>query len=313
MRERFRGWYRPNAAERTILWHTGIVALDASFLLHLYRVRPRSRNRVLDLLDAVQAQLWVPHQAALEYQRNRLNVISEQDAAYEQLRAEAKKAQRQLVSGRRRHPVLEHAEFERRVDTAFGTIHQYINESEDRHPAVLGADDDDDEIRKRLDAVLGDAVGQPLERGDEWSEQARRRLEDEVPPGYKDWKKGKSGGDPYGDLIVWSELLEEVRSRAQDAEGGRVPVVLGVEDQKEDWWRTHAGRRLGPRPELIEEMMGAGGIPFWAYSLESFLNAGAEHLGWELEDEDYRGFPRSSDEGEDSPLDPPPEQTHDEE
>ena len=53
-----------------------------SALLNLYEYSPRTRTELFRVLRQLQPNLWIPHQAALEYQSGRLRVISEQLQRY---------------------------------------------------------------------------------------------------------------------------------------------------------------------------------------------------------------------------------------
>ena len=53
----------------------GVIVLDANVLLHLYRVTPTAREQIFATLSELQSKLWIPHQAALEFHRNRTDVV----------------------------------------------------------------------------------------------------------------------------------------------------------------------------------------------------------------------------------------------
>lgn len=76
MRQIFPEWYAPSEVELGSLLETATIALDANVLLDLYRVSTSQRDQILDLLNQenVQPRVWMPYQAALEYQRSRLKV-----------------------------------------------------------------------------------------------------------------------------------------------------------------------------------------------------------------------------------------------
>ena len=87
MRKTFSGYYRPSQAEFHELWGKKCVfILDASVLLNLYRYPEKAREDLARILEHIKSQLWVPHQAALEYQENRLKVIAEQKSRYRKVR-----------------------------------------------------------------------------------------------------------------------------------------------------------------------------------------------------------------------------------
>ncbi|MBP2046014.1 hypothetical protein J2756_001252 [Methanobacterium aggregans] len=85
MRETFRYCYTPTEEEFDCLWEKCIFVLDANILLNIYRYSPDTRDKLIQILNKVSSRLWIPHQAALEYQKNRLNVIKQQKKAYDEI------------------------------------------------------------------------------------------------------------------------------------------------------------------------------------------------------------------------------------
>jgi hypothetical protein len=82
----FFGFYYPTPDQFQELWDKALFALDANVLLNLYRYPKSASSDLLGALGKVKDRLWLPHQAALEYQINRLAVISEQISKYEDVR-----------------------------------------------------------------------------------------------------------------------------------------------------------------------------------------------------------------------------------
>lgn len=62
------------------MWQECIFVFDANILLNLYQYSPNSRDELLDVLERLKNQIWVPHQAMLEYHENRKEVIAQQYA-----------------------------------------------------------------------------------------------------------------------------------------------------------------------------------------------------------------------------------------
>ncbi len=88
MRKLFPGYYRPTDEEFDELWRQALFAFDANMMLNLYRYSETTRDQFLRILGSaeIRDRIWLPHQAALEYQRNRFTVIDTQRAAYRQIR-----------------------------------------------------------------------------------------------------------------------------------------------------------------------------------------------------------------------------------
>ena len=68
MRELFRAYYPLSEDERDSAWSEGLIIFDTSALLNLYRYPLAARDRLIAVLDHLKERLWLPHQAALEYQ-----------------------------------------------------------------------------------------------------------------------------------------------------------------------------------------------------------------------------------------------------
>lgn len=83
---------------------------------------------------------------------------------------------------------------------------------------------DSDEVLARLEVLFDGRVGKPMQPDvlAEARKEAKRRIDNKIPPGYAD----KDKADPSGDYLVWKQLLDEAAVR-------RIPVVLITDDRKE--------------------------------------------------------------------------------
>jgi hypothetical protein len=54
-------------------------------IFHLYSYTPETRERFFEILNKLSDRIWIPHQVAYEYQKNRLYVIAAQVKAYENI------------------------------------------------------------------------------------------------------------------------------------------------------------------------------------------------------------------------------------
>lgn len=55
-------------------------------------------------------------------------------------------------------------------------------------------------------------------------------------------------------------------------------MIFVTDDAKEDWWRIHEGKKISPRPELVEEMESTAGVIFYMYSSEKFMDYAEQFL-----------------------------------
>jgi hypothetical protein len=76
---------------------TGLLSLDANVLLNFYRYSPKAREALVEVLSAAGDRVWVSHQAAKEFWRNRCGAIDQRNEAREQIRSALDKSERALL------------------------------------------------------------------------------------------------------------------------------------------------------------------------------------------------------------------------
>ena len=90
------GFYRPSEDEFLTLWERGFFVLDSNVLLNLYRYPETARRDFLNVLKKIKERIWVPHQVILEFQRNRLGVITQTLKPITELEDELEKISHQI-------------------------------------------------------------------------------------------------------------------------------------------------------------------------------------------------------------------------
>ena len=278
MREDLFEWYILEPREREEALNEAIITFDANSLLTLYRLSKSDRDRVLDLLAELKERIWLAHQAAFEYQRNRLEVYYQQLDAYSALMKDMEVLRNRIVKSRA-HPVLSQREIRTEISDRLVQLVKYIGDAQrEQHPDDLADPLVRDGVREGLDEVFHGRVGRALNLDAKLLASAKERFDAKTPPGYEDHKKPEP--DRYGDLFIWLEILEHVGSLADN----RKPLILVTEEEKRDWWLTapREGQLVGPRPELVLEAARRGVRPFWMLSLRRFYEVMTAHLKWEV-------------------------------
>ena len=79
----FKGYYGVENDAVKAIWRDGLIIPDANVLLDLYRYSDDARDTFLNLLNNHNSRVWLPHQAAQEYFKNRPSVINEQSKNYD--------------------------------------------------------------------------------------------------------------------------------------------------------------------------------------------------------------------------------------
>lgn len=286
--ELFPGYYRPTDEQFAVMWRDGVFAFDANILLHIYRFTPDTVNTFFDYLSRLRDRIWVPHQAYLDFQENRLSVITQQEDAYEAIEKMLRANLATIVAAlreRKRHPYVSFEDLAATLVRAQTRINKQLHALHKQHPDLL----EHDELRTKLDTLFASRIGSPYADADleRYHKEAERRINQRIPPGYMDAKKDRStrnegdgsgvagtskeGIRRFGDVILWFQILDH-------AQAVKKPIILISDDAKEDWWLIHHGRTIGPRPELVAEMRRKANMDFYMYSSDRFLERAADFL-----------------------------------
>jgi PIN like domain len=86
LRDRFEHFYAPGEDDIATAMQTGLATPDTNVLLALYRFQAGARDELFGALEKLGDRLWIPHQVGLEFHRNRINVISDQQQFFKETR-----------------------------------------------------------------------------------------------------------------------------------------------------------------------------------------------------------------------------------
>jgi len=264
MKNQFRHYYRLTDDEFRTLWTSCIFVPDANVLLNFYRYSESTREHLFELCSALRDRLWLPYQAALEFHDNRLQVIATQIDACDGFRTSCStliKSADELRS----HPFLSD-----RLSKNLRTVLRKIGQEIEVTTNWLRSLYQEDPILDRITLLVSGKTGAslPPEELDKVPAEADARYKLAIPPGYKD--KDKPAPKRYGDYIAWKELL------AYAAEAKK-PVIFVTDDDKDDWWRKHEGRTVGPHPALRKEFETRSGTMFYMYHVDQFMQYAQEY------------------------------------
>ena len=263
MKKIFPGFYRPTEKEFSNLWNSCLFVLDANVLLNLYRYSQETSDELIQILKQISDRLWVPHQAALEYQENRLQTIAKQLEEYDEIQKlveDSKKKLKNKLDSLSKHPYIKANNLMKIMQKACTAIDKNLKKLKQGHPDLL----QNDNLRDTLGTLLEDKIGLP------YSQKklrviynlGKQRYEQKIPPGYED--KNKEGAKKYGDLILWFQIVDKAKKTNK-------PIILVTDDRKEDWWRRLKNKTIGPRPELVNEIFSEAGVSFYLYQTDPFM------------------------------------------
>jgi PIN like domain len=274
LKDQFQHFYAPDEDAVATALREGLVTPDTNVLLSLYRFQSRARDELFSALERIGDRLWIPYQVGLEFYRNRLAVISEQESYFGKTRSELDASVDDIGTKVRTFAarIALDKDHLREIEDSVGLLQRLLTDevtkAENANEVHLDSRDSD-EVLARLEALFDNRVGEPMEPGELETarKEARRRVEARVPPGYMD----KAKPDPTGDYLVWKQPMQEAGKRKRS-------TVLITDDRKEDWYRREHGLTLGARYELREEMMSEAGVPFLIMTTETFLLHAREYL-----------------------------------
>jgi len=275
MKDSFKEFYFEKDDEN--IWVNSIIVLDTNVLLNLYRYSRDTTNQILTLLEKYEHQLWMPHQVALEYHYNRKKVITEQKDSYQKVCDSFEKIfdkirnilNEDLKDFKKRHK----EDIELFISNLRNVSEKQVGELKENikhEPDLLRNDFIKDKITKLYDNRVGNPFSK--EKILELEKEADKRFINDIPPGYKDFKK-KSGikyfnelmlQDKYGDFILWKQVIDYAKEKNAN-------VIFLTDEQKEDWWYKLKGQIIGPRIELLNEFYFNTGKQFYMFSSIGFI------------------------------------------
>lgn len=130
MRTMFPGYYKPSEREFEQLWNSCIFVLDANVLLNQYRYSEDTSNQFIKIFEQISSRLWIPYQAAFEYQNQRLNVINKQLNQYKDLKEFIDNIEKNFDEKLRplkRHPYIDPDTIMKKVKRTFTNIKKSLN------------------------------------------------------------------------------------------------------------------------------------------------------------------------------------------
>ncbi|WP_156374643.1 PIN-like domain-containing protein [Pseudorhodoferax sp. Leaf274] len=297
MKSLFPGYYPLSDEQYKLLWKEAIIVPDTNVLLNLYRYPERAREDFLNALNLLRDRLWIPHQVALEFQRNRLKVI---EAAWSLSGNEQAKSSEQLssiVAG------FQKLEIEKRsksidVDKILSDLRvahaRLVDSIVEIHRSQLEVSSSDP-IRDRIDDLLYGSIGEgpkTQQELDSLTEGGEDRYSKEIPPGYHDADKEKNPKfaefihnhlvykAKFGDLILWRQIINHAKGR------NIKHLIIVTGDQKPDWWWREHGKTMGPHQELVSEILRNTPVElFWMYSSDQFLANAHKQLNAPIADQ----------------------------
>ena len=268
MKNKLAEFYKQSNEKLDEILSDGCIILDANAILDLYRYSEKTRKEIIKILKNCKERLWIPNQFALEYQRNRPEVILTVEDSYKKVELILNKVFDNLTNELNEYKKIKTLKTEDiicKIKKDLNEAKKQLKKRKSKHPDLIK----NDKILEEISELFENRVGDPykIEQLSDIYKKGEERYNKEIPPGYRDVSKDSS--DPsknrkFGDLIGWFQILDK-------AEKEKKNVLFITNDKKEDWWWEIKGRTVGPRPELIKEICNKSGKSFHMYTMKNFL------------------------------------------
>lgn len=267
----FKHMYKPSRESSRDALKSGVIVLDANVLLNVLRYSRLAREELLAAIETVGPRCFIPHQIALEFHRNRVDVVKGRAKELNIKRADFNSQQeeftrtinqmrnRRMISAERYSTLAEGA------DELFSEAKDSVDEIKEEYDldprAMIG---NTDPISVRLEKALEGrvAVAPSEDTLNKARAEASRRKKEQIPPGFKD----ENGGD----YLWWSEVIH-----APELSGEKL-LIVSDDATKGDWIYELDGIRVGPLGSLVSEFESAGGAGLWFATTHEFLSMASE-------------------------------------
>ena len=274
MKKLFRHMLPMTEPETESIWDMGILTVDANFLLDMFRYQQETRDKLIKALQAFKGRLWLSHQAASEFIRNRARCVAavykEFDDAVDDLKTLTTATNKAQSTLRNRRALSDDVSnnLKKDVEAAIHTATASIKEAHKRYVDSASTDAMLDSILSLFDGCVGAAPNE-AELAELYKE-SERRIKEKIPPGYEDAKK--DGVNKHGDFLVWQQVLQQAKKSEK-------PVIFVTSEKTEDWWEKFNGTTLGVRQELLNEAHQIAGQRVLIYQTIPFLDHAAKRSG----------------------------------
>ncbi|MCK5602900.1 DUF4935 domain-containing protein [Candidatus Pacearchaeota archaeon] len=273
MPNRFKHYLPLSEDEKKSIWNNGLIVFDTNIWLSLYRMPEKQRTDAIAVIRdaAIEKRLFIPHQVAEEFFRNRLNVISDQvkltDDTLKKLQTMLDKELNEIFKKiGQYHPMINKKEWKAAFKTAYKRLSDQADTAKKQYPFSNLKDD----LLPQLLELFDSKISQPLANIDKVKEEADKRSATNTPPGFRDKKKdGPDAG--YGDYYIWLQMMDY-------AKNSKKSVVFVTDDVKDDWWNKIKGEKVGVLPILRKEFLQVTKEDFIMCSSKRFFEWAKGHV-----------------------------------
>lgn len=257
--ELFVGWYNYSDEDFQNILKNGWISFDTNVLLNLYRYSKEASEKTLSMFKSVSNRLFFTYYVAFEFTKNRQKVEYDSLNEYNGYKKKIEAKYCEIVNEINNISKNKMPNKEKLISSVEKSKDKIINsiETELAKKESLFKDGLEEKICNLFDNRILEKHS--LEEFEKMKEEGKRRIKEQVPPGYKDEKKGENG-----DYYIFKQLMDYSKSENKD-------IIFVTDDEKEDMFQNINGIK-NPRPELLQEFFENTGHKIVIMTLEKFLN-----------------------------------------
>lgn len=267
MKELFKGYSNYSDEEYKIIWKNAIIVVDANILLNFYRYSEDTRKEIFKILENQKKRLWIPYQVGKEYFDNKNNVMvshyNEYDRLLNNIKNKILDANKEL-DNKKNNQLKCKSKLEKILTDSINNITNTINQEKTSKKPKF----ERNSIEEKILNLFNDKIGEQFDKEEyvRVKNEGMRRIQENIPPGYKD-----NGKEENGDYYIFYSMI-------QKAKKDNIDVIFVTDDVKEDWFCKYNGEIHGGRCELLNEFYKETGKLLLIYSSDGFVQAYAQNI-----------------------------------
>ncbi|WP_410503330.1 PIN-like domain-containing protein (plasmid) [Exiguobacterium acetylicum] len=258
-----------------------LIIFDTNTLLNIYRYSNDTRKKLIEVMEEIKENIWIPNQVMLEFSLNRQEILAKLIKEKDDIPNETSQKYLSFYRGIEafvndiKIKSIDASSMKEELLANFKiSLDKLEKEFSDQVHSILSIVDLTEDLAIEFKDLFTNRIGVPYDQKklDEISTSAIERFKLKIPPAYKDSGKsevvsynGVTYEKKYGDLIIWNQILDKA------IDENIKKVVFVTDDNKPDWWFKVQGKTIGPRAELKNELLRVSGADLHMFNSNSFL------------------------------------------
>lgn len=258
-----------------------LVIFDTNTLLNIYRYSNDTRQKLIEVMEEIKENIWIPNQVMLEFSLNRQETLAKLIKEKNDIPNETSQKYLSFYRGIEafvndiKIKSIDASSMKEELLVNFkDSLDKLEKEFSEQINSILSIVDLTEDLASEFKDLFTNRIGKAYnqEKLDEIATSAIERFKLKIPPAYKDSGKsevvsynGVIYEKKYGDLIIWNQILDKA------LEENIKKIVFVTDDNKLDWWFKVQGKTIGPRAELKNELLRISGADLHMFNSNSFL------------------------------------------